>query len=126
MAEIHNLKELNELGRDLKLDDNIHFKAENIKLTYTISETFVGIFQANRYNSTIFKYLGLNTTERYELANKCYGYSSRSGGWPTFTRYDYKAAERLIREIYKLLKDDSEVIDPKDRIMSRFDILDIR
>ena len=122
-AEIHNLKELNELGRDLKINDIICF-------TTTGKEIYkYGIYDYNASNEAgsnekIFTVLGLNEEEKYKLATKCYGYEAGDGSWPCYKLNDFKAVERLIREIYRLLDDDS-MIDPKDKILSRFEILDI-
>jgi len=124
MAEINNLKELNKLGRDLKVEDYIYFKTKIETLEYDVGITCMACYNSDA-NGQIFKYFNLNAQEKYRLASKCYGYKVNSGGWPWYKEADFKALERLIREIYKLLKDES-IIDPKERINSRFDILDIR
>ncbi len=130
MAEIHNLKELNELGRDLRLDDRIYFTTKNIIIKYTLyyNHLFVANY-LNLENDFIFDYLNLNTQKTYELVKKCYGYESCSGLWPRYKENDFQAAERLIREIYKRLSDnsvDSSIkINNEELITNRFEILDL-
>ena len=77
-------------------------------------------------NDYIFNYLKINNEQKYKLAEEYYKYPAITGTWPTFRPNDYKALERLVRELYRLLDDDSlepEIINP---ILSRFELLDIR
>ena len=127
MAEIHNLKELNELGRDLKHGDYIHFPTKDKVIKYRIMKRY--LYTIYNINSYIFNYLGLNVKEKYKLAEKCYGYEPTemqiSGNWPCSKHSDFFALEGLIREIYKMLGDSSTKINPKDFILNIFEILDL-
>lgn len=129
--EIHNLKELNALGRDLKIDDEIYFTTKNKTFRYQIWDCHV-INKNDTDNNAIFKYLRLDREETKKLAEKNYGYNIKrenmynlsSSDWPEFEENDFRAIERLIREIYKLLGDDSDY-NLSERIISRFEILDL-
>jgi len=134
MAEIHNLKDLNELGRDLKCQDIICFDIEGgDSFRYVVHIHYLNNDDGSQDNSVIFNYLTLDIKETLECVKKYYGYSAINVAlykrypdiWPEYKIDDFKAVERLIREIYRLLGDES-VSDPKERIISRFDILDIR
>lgn len=124
MAEIHNLKELNALGKDLRDDDSIYFTTPENEFKYKVYSSCLFIVadlpNTILLNDVIFKDLNLNKDEKYKLAEKCYGYKTNIGNWPSYVDNDYPAAERLIREIYKML--DEINIKP---ITSRFEILDL-
>ena len=111
-------------------DDRIYFTTKETAPTYT-KEATLAYMVRNRFlveamamNRAVFDILGLNTKETKQLAEKCYEYKPIDGGvWPYFKNGDYKAAERLIREIYRLLGDDSAEIHKP--ILTRFEILDL-
>ncbi len=140
MAEIHNLKELNKLGRDLRLGDGVCFTTRDKVIKYEIvSQASYGtfLFCGNHDSSLVvdylvFNYLGLDNSEKYKLAEKCYRYKSpgfyqsHDRNWPVANWGDFLALERLIREIYKMLSDNSvEILDPSQFITNRFEILDL-
>lgn len=103
MTEIHNLKELNELGRDLKILDQIYFTTKYTIIKYYITKQFLACDKHS--GDYIFNYLNLNNKKTYKLAEKCYRYRPTGELWPRYKPNDYSAAERLIREIYKRLGD---------------------
>ncbi len=130
MAVIHNLKELNELGRDLDYHDYIHFITPYKEYRYSIHKDYLKILDLEYSYAIIFKYIGLNNIEKYNLAEKCYGYKTpercqHPENWPHYKKNDYQALERLIREIYKRLGDSSIKINNEEFITSRFEILDL-
>ncbi len=125
MAEIHNLKELNKLGRNLKYEDCIYFTTKDDIIKYKVFHCHLYVSTPTTlWNNFIFEYLGLNEKEKYELAEKYYGYKAAQGLWPLYKENDFQAAERLIREIYKKLEGSSN-LDPSQFIQSRFEILDL-
>ncbi len=134
MAIIYNLKELNGLGRDLKEWDWIYFTTKDKVIKYKVIGHMSGGCFLNYYdnynNAIIFNYLDLNMNDRYQLAKKYYRYTAIDvlsvNSWPECKFNDFPALERLIREIYKRLGDNStEILDPKNMITSRFEILDL-
>ena len=104
--EIHNLKELNSLGRELEYGDHIYFTTNEGELKYVVSNTFLNCYSCTgKFNNEIFDRLNLNDETKGILAKKWYGYSPTPPNdydWPEYKQNDYKAAERLIREIYKI------------------------
>jgi len=129
MTKIHNLKELNKLARDLESGDYIHFTTKQEVLKYKIklssnSRLYLENFNNANNNDSIFNNLNLNFIEKNKLAEKCYGYKlpSSGGDWPWCNHNDYKALERLIREIYKILGEKDIKPEP---IKSRFELLDL-
>ncbi len=135
MAEIHNLKELNELGRELEINDYIYFTTKKEVIEYKVYKCIsTGVFLHCIYhnNSYIFDCLELNPQDKYNLAERCYGYTAKnaleldSEIWPWTNWEDYQALEGLVREIYQMLGDNSvEVLNLKDLILNRFEILDL-
>ena len=122
MSCIHNLKELNELNRDLVFGDYIYFSTKKGIIKYIIQDAYLNIPVGD--NSRIFDVLNMNEGERHKLAEKYYGYKiNDDAAWPEYRNKDYKAAKRLIKAIYILLGEKDVVEDP---IISRFEILDIR
>ena len=130
MAEIHNLKELNELGGGLQFGDKIYFVVENNKIEYDVWGKYLCNHRDNDNNNAIvFDCLNLNISDKYRLAERCYGYKAtgnehRIDFWPECKYNDFQALERLIKEIYKRLGDNS-YLDPKEFITNRFEILDL-
>ena len=126
---IHNLKELNKLGRDLEYEDRIYFSTKEEIIKYRVRPCHLECIQYNYNNNKIFKILGMDSKEKYKLASKYYGYEITESGyewWPECKSHDFKATKRLIRELYKLLEEKEIIYDPEDRIKSRFEILDLR
>ena len=127
MADIHSLKELNAMGRDLKLDDVIYFTIPKNELKYSVWGKHLTDIEGDD-NAIIFNYLNLDMSDKYDLAEQCYGYKPVDNkhhltNWPEYRLSDFSALERLIREIYKRLGDSSvEILDPSQFINNRFEI----
>ena len=130
---IHNLKELRSLNRDLKQQDEICFAIEKEeKILYRIEDSFLNCLSHD--NGIVFRLLKIQEKEKKKLAERCYGYKHHFHGsgvyWPYFKVGDYKAAKRLIEQIYILIEgehsqEDSTEDSTEDRINSRYEILDI-
>ena len=130
MTKIHNLKELDELERDLKTNDIIYFTTKNKIIEYEVTSRYLNSYSNSYNNSYIFNCLGLNEKEKIDLAVKCYKYKSQdfhnlAGNWPEYKYKDFSALERLIREIYKRLGDNGVEVNKEEFINSRFEILDL-
>ncbi len=138
MAVIHNLKELNELGRDLKILDSIYFTNRDEVIKYKVMGKYLSLpkWEKGLPNGYIFQCLcmanpevfGMSNKEAFELAEQSYGYppyNTCADNWPAFKLDDFPALERLIREIYKMLGDNSLEINKEEFIFSRFEILDL-
>jgi len=52
-------------------------------------------------NGAIFDFLKLN---KHTVADECYGYENRGGGWPEAHGGDYHALTRLVLYLFKRLK----------------------
>ena len=131
MAEIHNLKELNVLNRkrSLQQKDIICFSTKEEVIEYEVTMRFLNNLKYN--NSYIFNCLGLNEKEKINLAEKYYRYKPQDvnilipNNWPEYKYKDFSALERLIREIYKMLRDNITEINKEEFITNRFEILDL-
>ena len=123
MSEIHNLKELNSLRRDLKSQDIVIFYVKDKEiLEYKVECSYLN--GTNCYNDHIFDLLGFSREEKYKFADKCYGYNRSGGVWPYFKSGDYEAATRLVRRLYELI----EGVEPKKVVkkeITRFDLMDL-
>ena len=128
IAEIHNLKELNSLNRDLQCNDFVSFTTKKEIIKYKVNFSYLLNVNFASTNSIIFNILGMSREEKHSLAEKCYGYKywgdDLNCKWPEYKRDDYKALEKLIREIYRRL-DDNIIGLEHDSITSRFEILDL-
>lgn len=90
----------------LKLGDNVQFKIPetNVYLNYKVHEQFLA--SECGFNNAIFTLLHINN---YEIADKCYGYESTTGGWPEFKFHDFEAATRLVLELYKIIEEHTSI-----------------
>ena len=61
MAEIHNLKELNELGRKLKCDDSIYFTTQDKVIKYKVISSYLSLhkWEKGLPNGCVFRYLNI-------------------------------------------------------------------
>ncbi len=129
-VKIHNLKELNKLNRTFKYGDEVFFTAKSDTIKYYIAHESLIIMGGSANNAMIFDYLDLNVHDKYKLAERCYGYRlpdvrEFASNWPGCKYNDNPALERLIREIYKILGDNSVKVNKEELITNRFKILDL-
>jgi len=123
MIEIHNLKELNKLGKNLKYNDHIYFEIYNKIIKYKV--IYHPLVNLNGFNDEIFNVLEIRNKSKF--AKKSYGYNSKNSKiyyhqWPKSKASDYPALTRLVKELYKLLENKKAEYKP---IYSRFEILDL-
>ena len=112
---INNLEELEEY-RELKHDYVVIFTVDEQIIKYEVRNTF--LHRNEFFNNKIFHILKLN---KYEIAEKKYGYKVDHGAWPETEPDDYPALTKLVKELYR-------IIEKKDKIytkFSRFEIMDI-
>ena len=111
--KITNLKELNK-RKTLELGDEVEFHLKDEVIEYEVKTWFLSSYDHD--NDFIFTKLEL---DGWDLAEKYYGYTAGGGCWPNARHSDYEALTRLVKRLY-------EIIERKEPIKSRFEILDIR
>lgn len=90
----------------LKYRDCVQFKIPetNKILNYTVHEQFLASDKG--LNTEIFDLLGI---DNYEIAGKCYGYTSYIGSWPEYKINDYKAATKLVLKLYEIIEKNTSI-----------------
>jgi len=93
--EYSSYKEL--FGKTLKIQDIVIFKVKNNEYSYIVKNTHLKYY--NEYNQIIFEKLKL---DKRSFCNKHYGYETNSGLFPSYEIDDYKAATKVVLELFKL------------------------
>jgi len=125
MEIIHNLKELNNLGRDLKYGDDIWFEIGSRWIKYTVLDSDEDEFLSS--NDKIFNIFTLAIKEKYKLAEEhCKYKKMKEIPISTYQNKNYKKLKNLIIKIYELSGEKNIKEETLDPILNRFEILDIR
>jgi len=103
----------------------LRYKALSTHLTL-----FEGIIDGRRvkfenHDGYIFQSLDIDAVK---LAEKVYGYTPMGGDFPKYKAGDYDAALRLAKVFYQILEGNGDAYSEfiiRDRINSRFEILDL-
>lgn len=100
MATYTSFSELK--GKQLEKGDEVQFTIKEDKLFYTVNDSFL-VDSAHTSNAIIFKKLNISDKNKY--ASLIYGYSVVDGkgeySWPEFRENDYKAATKLVCDLFK-------------------------
>lgn len=86
--------------KELQQGDRIVFKVEDKEYEYTVSDSFLNYPRGD--NDAIFTALGLDRTDKIDLASDQYGYNADNGDWPEYKNTDFAAATRLVKALYDL------------------------
>ena len=86
--------------KELEHGDNIYFTVGDEVFSYRVADSFLNYPRGD--NDAIFTALGLNRTEKIDLASLHYGYLANQGDWPEFKHKDYASATRLVKALYDL------------------------
>ena len=86
--------------KELYHGDNVFFKVGDETFEYTVSDCFLNHRRGD--NDAIFTALGLDKTDKIDLASDNYGYDANNGDWPEYRSTDFAAATRLIKALYDL------------------------
>lgn len=87
--------------KELEHGDKLFFTVGDKVFHYTVADSFLNC-RSSVDNDAIFIALGLNRTEKIDLASVHYGYRSDQGDWPQFNNRDCAAATRLVKALYDL------------------------
>lgn len=86
--------------KELEHGDRIVFRVEDKVYEYIVSDCFLNYPRGD--NDAIFIALGLDKTDKIDLASDNYGYRSDQGDWPEYRNTDFAAATRLVKALYDL------------------------
>jgi len=126
MAEINNLKELEERGC-LELGDIVNFTVNKEIIGYKVKTLSHRAYLCSNGNTgsncVIFEVLEL---DKFKMAERVYGYKpvnsyDTTKVWPETRKEDYLALTRLVKELYKIIEE-KEIKYTK---YNRFEIMDI-
>ncbi len=126
MAEINNLEEL-EKRNCLELYDKVKFTVNEETIGYEVKKlshrTYLCNDGCNGSNCLIFDILKL---DKFKIAERVYGYTAvnsydTSKVWPEAKTDDLPALTKLVKELYKIIKEK----EFKYTKFTRFEIMDI-
>lgn len=104
MATYTSFSELKD--KQLELGDEVQFTIKGEKLFYIVNRSFL-VDSTHTSNAIIFEKLNISDKNKY--AGLIYGYFVVSGkgeySWPEFRENDYKAATRLVCNLFKKCED---------------------
>lgn len=104
MATYASFSELKD--KQLEFGDEVQFTIKEDKLFYTVDNSFLAD-SAHTSNAIIFEKLNISDKNKY--ASLIYGYTVVSGkgeySWPEFRENDYKAATKLVCNLFKKCED---------------------
>lgn len=104
MATYSSFNELKD--KQLKLGDTVQFTIKNENLVYTVYSSFLADL-AHNSNTIIFEKLNISDKNKY--ASFIYDYTVVNGkgsaSWPAFRENDYKAATKLVCNLFKKCED---------------------
>lgn len=95
---------LSSLGKNtLKQGDIV----ELMGIEYVVTKNYLSNQSAGRYNDQIFTELDI--AEKYIFCSNFYGYKTSEGIWPEFSNYDFIAATKLVKALFKIIEDKKDV-----------------
>lgn len=97
MAYYNSLRSLGE--NILNLDDIVEF----IGKKYIVTRSHLSIQNATLLNDQIFNVLGIKNP--HDFCSQHYGYTVTKGIWPEFVYYDFSAATRVVKALFKIIED---------------------
>lgn len=101
MAYYNSLSSLGE--NTLKQDDIVEFMG----VPYKVIVSHLSNQSTAGWNAQIFTELGIENKELF--CSNHYGYKVVRGAWPEFKDYDYSAATRLVKALFKIIEDKEAV-----------------
>lgn len=100
MATYTSFSELKD--KQLKLGDEVQFTIKGEKLFYIVNKSFL---EDSAYTSNAVIFEKLNISDKNKYASLIYGYFVVGGkgeySWPEFRENDYKAATKLVCNLFK-------------------------
>lgn len=104
MATYTSFNELKD--KQLELGDEVQFTIKGEKLFYIVNNSFLA---ASVYTSNAIIFERLNISDKNKYASLIYGYFVVDGtgesSWPEFRENDYKAATKLVCNLFKKCKE---------------------
>lgn len=86
--------------KEIQQGDRIKFKVGDQEYEYTVSDCFLNYPRGD--NDAVFDALGLDKTDKIDLASEQYGYDADNGDWPEYKSTDFAAATRLVKALHDL------------------------
>ncbi len=87
--------------KELKDGDEVMFTVGDLVMNYRVRDDHM--YSTDGFdNYAIFEQLGLNGSQKKDLATHYYGYAPTGGDWPYYRRHDYAAATELVKALYDL------------------------
>lgn len=97
MAYYNSLSSLGE--NTLKQDDTV----ELMGIEYKVASCHLSNKSPSYWNDHIFTELGIKDIPAF--CSNHYGYTTTKGAWPEFKSYDFSAATRLVKALFKMIED---------------------
>lgn len=95
---------LSSLGKNtLKQDDIV----ELMGIEYIVTKCYLSNQSDKRNNAQIFIRLGIK--DAHTFCSDHYGYRVDKGIWPEFYDYDFSAATKLVKALFKIIEDKKDV-----------------
>lgn len=95
---------LSSLGKNILKPDDI---VELMGIEYKVTKRYLSNQSDKKSNDQIFIKLGI--TNKYIFCSNFYGYTTINGIWPEFYDYDFSAATRLVKALFKIIEDKKDV-----------------
>lgn len=121
MATYTSFSELKD--KQLKYGDIVQFTINGEKLNYFVYLCYL-VDTKRISNACIFEKLGISDKDEY--ASRIYGYTAVGGAWPEFQENDYKAATKLVCDLFKkcegIIKGSIYKVGDKVRVKDHYDL----